>query len=43
VCLPIWMNFMASVLGRFPADDFFPEPVTVTPTDRMMGDPNNPY
>jgi penicillin-binding protein 1A len=44
VCLPIWMNFMASVLGRFPADDFVTEPVTVTPpTDRVMGDPNNPY
>jgi len=44
VCLPIWMNFMASVLGRFPADDFVTEPATVTPpTDRVMGDPNNPY
>ncbi len=24
VCLPIWMSFMRSVLGRFPANDFAP-------------------
>jgi len=24
VALPIWMNFMGSALGRFPADDFAP-------------------
>jgi penicillin-binding protein 1A len=31
VCLPIWMNFMASALRRYPPDDFGiqPEPVVV--------------
>jgi penicillin-binding protein 1A len=42
VCLPIWMSFMGSVLGRFPAGDFpevFPIPVGVA---NEPGAPNNP-
>ncbi len=35
VALPIWMNFMASALGRYPAEDFLPPapafPPLVTP------------
>lgn len=42
VCLPIWMSFMSSVLGRFPADDFA-QPFTAPPPAPEQDNRNHPY
>ncbi len=42
VCLPIWMSFMSSVLGRFPADDFA-QPFTPPPPAPEQDNRNHPY
>lgn len=42
VCLPIWMSFMSSALGRFPADDFA-QPFTAPPPAPEQDNRNHPY
>jgi len=41
VCLPIWMSFMGSVLGRFPGGDF-PE-VSWTAPSGVTGEGGTQY
>jgi penicillin-binding protein 1A len=42
VALPIWMNFMASALGRYPADDFAPPVSEAPPLPESPASPTSP-